>query len=104
MLGSIHLVETNLPRDQVLVWAGYLVVMQCLNMTFANLSSASDGIAEILFKNSDKQHNFTDCVFENITSLTDTFFCFTFFFFLFFINGMFFFVILVCCFFITSWK
>jgi hypothetical protein len=89
MLDCIHLQETNLPRDMMVIWGAYVVVVEGLNMTFANLTGASDGIAEFLFKNGDKQHNFTNCVFENIRSLTPTFsflffflsYCYFFFFF-----------------------
>jgi hypothetical protein len=70
MLDCIHLQESNLPRDQMVIWGSYVVVVEGLNMTFANLTGASNDIEEFLFKGGDKRHNFTDCVFENLTSLT----------------------------------
>jgi hypothetical protein len=43
-------------------------------MTFANLTSNSDNIEEVLFwDEGDKRHNFTNSFFENIVSLAPDF-------------------------------
>jgi hypothetical protein len=94
MLDCIHIQQNPLPRDQVLVWGdSKTAFLECLNMSFINLSGETNGFSEMLFKNGDKRQNFTNCLFENLTSSNAVFnHCLSFLFlflFLFFIFVLF---------------